>query len=86
MRLAWLELPHFQEGYYDALLQPLSRLGHHVLELRARALTGFGPGVLGPKLTGIDLALVAFGLGCGPEKSQEAQEGRRRPVRKTRCP
>mmetsp|Transcript_28047 Transcript_28047/g.92237 ORF Transcript_28047/g.92237 Transcript_28047/m.92237 type:complete len:848 (+) Transcript_28047:858-3401(+) len=71
MRIAWLEIPHYSEGYYDALQQPLSRLGHRVDELRAPTQRGFGPGVLATKLRGMDIAVVGFGWfpqepGSGP--------------------
>ena len=61
MRIAWLELPHYSEGYYDALQEPLKQLGHTVSEVRPDKAAAKGETFSSRALEGIDLALVGFG-------------------------
>ena len=61
MRIGWLEVGvHPGLGYYDAIQEPLRRLGHQILELRAPA-HGFPPNALRASLADKDVALVGFG-------------------------
>jgi hypothetical protein len=60
--IAWLEHgTHPGLTYYDALQEPLRRLGNNVTEVRARSSRGFAAGTLGPMLDPHDVVLVGFG-------------------------